>query len=366
LAARLETRNALAPETAQAVLWEIHDPKRTNMVALYDLAPRFVYDVRDSSESDGRREAVKREFQHGGKRYRITLKPSQIEGPDGHTRDRFCGEREQIVEEVIRRLASKRGRLTIQSEKVRFTFSVYEVSKELSRIDHTYSNAEIREAITLLNEVRIRIEMLDGPRQPLLSAAAFPVVAMRKGDDDDSETYVEFNPLVADAIRGLNFHQVPYELLMKIKDPVSRWLLKLLQLHIISTGEKIFQMTAKDIRRDSGMPEWKTTRNMLRRLAQSVDVLKQKGVLSDVEERDLKIGKRKDDILFTLVPSPEFLASAAASGALQAENKDTFRRATHGRDPGQFIELPAGAVYQLRQNREQREQPKFQLAASAA
>jgi hypothetical protein len=213
--------------------------------------------------------------------------------------DRYLGEREQIVEEVIRRLASNPNRLTIVGDnKVRFPFTLNEVRSELKRVKHTYSLNEIREAITPLNELRIRIEETDSRKSPLLSAAAFPVMGMRKkGDDGDRETFVEFNPLVADAIRTLAFRQITYEILMEIRDPVARWLLKRLHLEISESGDAVHSMTATDIRRDSGMSEWKTTRNLLRRVSQAVHLLVQKNILDRVEIEEQKNGQRKEDIV---------------------------------------------------------------------
>ena len=46
MATRLEVKK-VDSIPAQLALFEVFDPKNTNMVALYDLAPRFVFDGRD-------------------------------------------------------------------------------------------------------------------------------------------------------------------------------------------------------------------------------------------------------------------------------------------------------------------------------
>jgi hypothetical protein len=331
---------------AQLALFEVFDPKGTNMVAIYDLAPRFVFDTRDGEP----RKLIERDFSFNGKRYKITLKPTRLQVDSGEVVDRYLGEREQIVEEVIRRLASNHNRVMLHGEnKVRFPFTIYEVMEELRRVKHTYNRDEIRESVMLLNEVRMKIESLDDRRQPLLSASAFPVMAMRKGEEDDTDTFVEFNPLVADAIRMLSFQQVSYELLMQIRDPVARWLMKRLHVQIGATGEPVHQMTAREIRHNSGMSEWKTTRNLLRRVVRAVELLKQKGILHDVESSEQKMGKRKCDVLFTLVGADDFVAQATSSKKFAEDNLAEFRRVTNGRDPGrEFVPLPSGEVYRLR------------------
>ncbi len=133
-------RSPGAPIPLQLALWEVPEPDRTNMVALYDIAPRFCFDTRDGGE--GSRKLIEREFTFGAKRYKITLKPTQVRTPDGTIVDRYLGEREQIVEEVIRRIAGNRSRLRLHDGvKVRFPFTVSEIRDELSRVRHSYSLA---------------------------------------------------------------------------------------------------------------------------------------------------------------------------------------------------------------------------------
>ncbi len=349
---RLEQRRAQpgAGQALQLALWEVLDPDRTNMVALYDIAPRFVFDSRDGGESS--RKLIERDFNFGEKRYRITIKPTQIKSANGEVVGKYLGEREQIVEEVIRRIASNRSRLTLHDGiKVRFPFKISEVREELKRVRHTYSFAEIHEAIVLLSEVRLVIQDLEAKGSPVLTSAAFPVMGMRRRGDD-GESFVEFNPLVADAIRLLDFTQVDYETLMGIRDPVARWLLKRLHNEIAATRQPVQQIAATEIRRDSGMPEWKTTRNLLRRVSQAVDVLRRVGALDRVEAEDVMEGQRKVDIVFTMSASPDFMAKVHASNRLASSNRADFARLTSGRAPRDgFAKAGVADVFRLRSTR---------------
>jgi hypothetical protein len=349
--ARIEARRMQqGQQPLQLALWEAPDPDRTNMVALYDIAPRFSFDTREDGE--GRRKLIEREFTFGGKRYRITLKPTQLRNADGVVVDKYLGEREQIVEEVIRRIAAKRSRLTLHDGvKVRFPFKISEVREELRRVKHTYSFAEIHEAITLLSEVRLIIQDLDAKGSPVLSAPAFPVMGMRRRGED-GESFVEFNPLVADAIRLLSFQQVDYDILMEIRDPVARWLLKRLHIEMATTRQPVQQLSATDIRRDSGMPEWKQTRNLLRRVSQAADVLVKVGVLDGLDVEEVMEGQRKVDILFTMSASPDFMAKVHASNRIVKDNLAEFSRVTGGKAPQDgFAGAGVAELYRLRSGR---------------
>ena len=346
---RLEGRRTVQRgQTLQLALWEAADPDRSNMVALYDIAPRHIFEARDVDRSD--RKIIEREFTFGGKQYRITIKPTQIKNEaDGTISDRYLGEREQIVEEVIRRLAANRGRLTLHDGiKVRFLFKISEIRDELQRVKHTYSLNEIKEAIVLLNEVRMVIQDLDSKGSPMLSAPAFPVMGMKRRGED-RESFVEFNPLVADAIRLLSFQQVDYEMLMDIRDPVARWLLKRLHIEIAASRQAVQEITATDIRHNSGMPEWKTTRNLLRRIAQAVDVLVKKGVLDGVDTDSIMEGQRKVDTVFTVSASPSFMTQVHASNRVAREKLESFRRLNQGIAPGEdFIPIGHADLFRLR------------------
>lgn len=140
-----EGRMAASGEIAQLNLWEVSSRVRSNMVALYDLAPRFSFGK--SGDGKNRKDILERDFSFGGAGYRITLKPTRMKENDGRQVDKLLAEREQIVEEVIRRLACSRGRLSLYETvvargragsrnqfNVRFAFSLHEVRQELSRV----------------------------------------------------------------------------------------------------------------------------------------------------------------------------------------------------------------------------------------
>jgi len=338
-------------QMAQFTLFGGLPAEKTQMVALYDIAPKFEFGSPEGAE--GRKKIIEREFTFADKRYRITLKPTRLKGPDGVIEDRYLGEREQIVEDVVRRLATKHGRLTLRDEtKVRATFTVSEVRDELKRVRHSFNYVQIREALTLLNEVRIQIEFLDVKGSPILSAPAFPVLAMKRKDDDDGETYVEFNPLVAEAIRLLSFKEVDYETLMKIRDPIARWLFKRLHNQVEASGSPFQTLSACEIRRDSGMSEWKHSRNMFQRIRHAVDALLTIGVIEGLEVDPVKKGNKIVDLCFRLSASADFMAKLHASKRASKDNEVEFSRMSRGaKPPNAFLQIAESEVCRIRMAR---------------
>jgi hypothetical protein len=339
---------------AQFALFSGIPEARTQMVALYDVAPKFNFGAPETGES--RMKIIEREFDFAGARYRITLKPTRVKMPEGSVEDRYLGEREQIVEDVIRRLATKHGRLTLRDQtKVRASFTINEVKGELARVKHGFTYRQIVEALVLLNEVRIQIEFIDVKGSPILSAPAFPVLMMRRQGEDDRETYVEFNPLVSDAIRLLNFDELDYETLMKIRDPVARLLFKRLQAQVKGSGSPFLNLSAREIRRDSGMAEWKDRSGLLRRVRQSVEALVACNVIEHLEVDPVREGRQIVDLRFSLSVSADFMAKIHASTRVNKDNEREFSRMSKGRRDGVgFLPIDETEICRIRVGRAQR------------
>ena len=102
----------------------------------------------------------------------------------------------------------------------------------------------------------------------------------------------------------LTFQQVNYDVLMGIRDPVSRWLMKRLHTGFDASGAAVQEMLASEIRRDSGTPEWRTTRNLLARMSRAVQVLVDKGLLDQIEAFPVMDSRTKTDIVYTMILSP--------------------------------------------------------------
>jgi hypothetical protein len=256
----MEDIPALRPNPPlQITAFELDDDRFTNTIDLYDIAPRFVF-YRDQKDGTFLK-SLRREFEHGEVTYQLLLRPGRIVRPDGE-KEAYPGEREQIIEAVIFRLATERGRLSVQDERVRLSFTLYEIREELRKVRHLFSVAEIKEALTILHTSIVEISTGTRKSVNLLSASSFPILALRSREDED-RAYLQFNPLVEKAIRHLHFRRMSYERLMRIANPVSRWLYRRLCQTAANLDEALpptLVMTGTDIARYGGL----TARSRLR------------------------------------------------------------------------------------------------------
>ncbi|WP_448208146.1 plasmid replication protein [Azospirillum sp. sgz302134] len=379
-----DTQDTPAQSAVQLLLFELDqsrdatpkDPSRTrtNTVGLYDLAPRFVFypgSVPAAERTDGGRpseKAIEREFVFRGRPFSLTLKPATIKRR--HKTDRgdveewvsvYPCEREQVVEAVIRRLATERGRLSVDDRnRLLMHFSLYEVQKELQRVKRTLSRSEIKEALTILSQSIVEIRAKGKGGRVEFASSAFPTMVLRSQSAEDgpesggdAETYLQFNVLVSDAIRTMRFRMMSYGWMMRFRHPVSRWLFNALTLEyeVRASGEPTI-MRAKDIVRDSGMVEWSRPRDTLRAVRDAITALQAEGILESMDVEKVMDGRRLDDEIYTLVPSTRFLQEVDAAALGAERNSAEFERIA-GKPPADagFVRLKPVAAAAVRRSR---------------
>lgn len=385
------------PGALQLVLFELEDRSQSHLIALYDLAPRYVFASRDGARSTETAPtkgnfvaSIKREFAYRGSTFNLTVQPARLtrvvnrdegsaegEGPTEIEYEVFPAEREQVVEHVVRRLAMDRSRLSLGGEnrdKVQMRFTLYEIQRELRAVGHTLSIRDIRESLTILARSRIIIgkpgdAAKKGRGQNLLESTAFPVLAIRSrpdlvGDEGgDEETHLQFNPLVSSAIRNLEFKPVSYHWLMRLKSPVSRWLYNRLSAEYDQSdadaaaepASRAMALSADEIVKNSGMNVWSRRRDTLRAVTGAVDALVDEGILDSVEKVYDKKGARIDGITYVMLPSAKFLAQVRRAQAVESANVAAMKAIT-GDDcrPADFVPVTPAVAVETRARRTKR------------
>jgi hypothetical protein len=331
----------------QLLQFENTDPTRTNTIDLWDVAPRGVFYTSASDREGGKYlRTVERDFEHCGKLYRLQIKPARLKR-GGQETEEYPGEREQLVEEVVRRLAQESGRLRLENRDLWMTFSINEITAELARTGHRYSWAEVKEALQILHLSTVEITRVDSDaRSPtsktttMISASAFPQLAFREQGREHSETTVQFNALLTNAIKHLQFLQIDYDTIMSLKGPVPRWLYKRLSHNVFFGGREahVQVLTASELYRGCGLPPRSRKRDELRKITTAIDALKAAGVISDFETEEINDGidrRRKDDLVYTVKLSQNFVKGITVAQQKQKVLHSDYVR-VEGKEPGAF------------------------------
>lgn len=296
----------------QLSLFETPDHRQSNYTALFDLAPRYLPRTdrkKDTTFLDG----VYREFTFDGEQYALSITPARIRDPiTGVEKDKLPGEREQLVEDVIRKLASESLQLGNQDEVIT-NFTVHAIYLELKKHRHTFNKSEIKEALQVLHRSVIEITKVtkkgERKQKAIVSASVFPTLYLRDVDDPTSKAQVQLNPFLAQAIKSLAFEQVDYEWMMQIKGQMTRWLFKSMSLMFAgnTTVPEVMEIRASDIARNHGS-EWSRWRDARAQVERSVIQLKDMDVIDDIDmRRDVIEGTKMEDVIYTLRFSQKFL-----------------------------------------------------------
>lgn len=332
----------------QLSLFEPADKRHTNHIALYDLAPRFITKV-ERKEGSAYLNMIKRDFVFNGEPYRLVVTPARLQDAQGNEKDMLPGEREQLVEDVIRKFCAQKMHLGDQDE-VQTPFSVYGIWKELSKHKHTFSKSEIKEALFILNMSNIQIMKLsaDGDRKPkaIVSAPAFPVLSLR---EDNDTAFVQLNPLLAAAIRTLAFEPVNYDWMMQLRSPLPRWVFKSVSLLMAENEfpDGTMAISASEIISSFGQARARW-REMLGEVEKAIVKLKEIGMISDFERRDLKEGRRRADSVFTVRFSGRFLDDRRfARRHGEFVHAEALKRAGR-RNPTKFIPISESDAAEIR------------------
>lgn len=342
-----------ASTALQLLLFEVDQAERAgyvNTIDFYDLTPRFIFgDQPNSSRS------IEREFEYASQPYKIRLLPAQVRNPDGSERFVFPGEREQLVEDVIRRLAVEANRLQLENgqDSVQISFSLYELRQELRRVRHTLAIDEIREALEILHRSAFEVTKL-GTKKPMISATAFPVLLMANSAEIGSKHILQFNPLVAEGLRRLKFRQIDYERLMTLKTGPARWLYKRMVQRFTQAGPmEAYEILATTIARDSGMTLLSRTRDTLRKVDRSVEALVEAGIVESVTRHHRKVpgSKRLDDVLYVMYPSRDFYRDQKAANAIVNDTVSDFRAISGQDETETFVRVPSLRARTLRDQR---------------
>lgn len=338
-------------EILQLSLFQNSDPRHNNYTALYDLAPRFIQYVERTGDQRFLSK-VTREFPFKDELYTVTVYPARISGPNGEDFEKLPGEREAIVEDVLRRFAAEKLRMNA-NEEVTLEFTIYAISQELKKHKHTLSHAEIKEALHILNGSKIEIARVvragEKKPRPVVNASALPVLAYKDDNNPDAGSYVQFNPLLVQAIKNLEFDQVNYTWMMHIRGALPRWIFKFASLaqsdsEVLSST---IELRAGELIRSYGLNRSRQ-RDALADITNAIKRLKESGVIADFESCAVKQGKVKQDIRFTVKFSEEFMDDRRRARQAAHHRENEAIRITGKARPDQFHRITANQAAEIR------------------
>ncbi|MFC6674039.1 plasmid replication protein [Marinobacterium aestuariivivens] len=281
----------------------------SNTVDIYDAIPKYVWGKTREHE-DLKSASITRHCTIRGERITVKLKPALIDKGD-RTVLIYPGQREELVEDALRKIAVN-GQGIYVNDKAGVSFTLYELMKELERMGHTYSLAEIKEALFVCRGSIIECYSEDG--ESVINSSLFGLLGLttRKDlqkDRKGAKCYVQFNPLVNESIMNLTFRQYNYQVGMDIRSPLARFFYKRMCQYWTQASEK-HPYTPTLIAFLDQSPRGLTSKmgENLRAMRGALDTLKKHKVIERYEEEKVLKGKQKViDARFTIYPHTDFV-----------------------------------------------------------
>ena len=286
----------------------------SNTIELYDLVPKYYFGgvEREKGKNVESLPILNREFMHRNHSYKLSISPAAIQDKkSGKTINYYPSQREEVIEDVIRKISTKSKRAIKFDNDIGVKFTYYEVQQELKRIGHGYSIDQIKLGMEVLSKSIIEITSKEGNARSIISSL-FSFVGKETREMGGREMVVViFNPLVTRSINYGTYRLINYDKLMKMKMQISRWLHKRISHMFIQADLKNpYKILLSTIVRDSGMKIYKTISERIRQIEKALNELKNSKVIAKWESEIQKDKNKILDVLYCLFTSDEFVADA--------------------------------------------------------
>ena len=304
-----------------STLPNLYDSIRDNYsttTELYDIVPKYIHDdVEKLRTSDGLLKPITRNFVFKKQEMVLNIIPAYL-----FDKQKACfpSVREEIIEDVLKKLATDPAKNEFLDNRLSVKFTLYELWKELKQIKHEYSYAQIRESLQILAKTNLEISNSDDKIS--FCSNMFETLGRincnSKEENEISEEeyskkviyFVRFNSLVSESIKNKTWRIINYKQCMSYKKVVSRWLHKRISnMFLIGDVKVPYHILLSTIIRDSGMAEYKQLRDSKKHVISCLEEMIKVGSI-DRYEMETVYDKHKqnkiEDVKFSLYISQSF------------------------------------------------------------
>lgn len=320
----------------QSFLCNTEDERNSlsNVFDLWDSIPRYA--VSRQQQDKWRKAGAfpllhKIPFRYRGRDLVATIQPAAIEGDDGIVRSYFPSANEELIEDVLRKLATEQNNGYYESKERRsgVVFTLYAVRKELEKRGHGRTYKEINLSLEIMARAVIITSLADGKKGEFTSNSLylnnlFRASKDKLAEDPEAKWFADFHPFASRALDDLTYRQFNYGRLMGHKSQLARWLNKVLCLKYVNASfTQPFEIRLTTIMRDSGLL---SGYGRLRDAIEAVDAAFEElltcrpSLLGGKPQKEVQEGARGKilEVVYTLQPSREFIAEVKAASKRQS------------------------------------------------
>ncbi len=301
------------------------DKNYSNLIDIYDALDKYSYGrgkrgKRVRSIADSIRNTV---TYLNKRKILATVRAANITDKKGNPVLVFPGEREERVEEALRKLAVE-GRGVFIDGSAGVTFTLYGLQKELKSRGHTYSIDELKEAILINRRATLEVSTEDG--SALVDSGFFEAVGLvtKKEYQKDAKAhcYVRFNPLVTESIVRLTYRRYDYARSMKITSPLALYLFKRMSLYFTQAGINT-PYTPNLVSFLSQSPRGLSVRmgDNVRAMTNALEALIKQKVVATYEFERVKESRKIIDIRYKIYPHEQFVQQQCSGNKVKNDTQ---------------------------------------------
>jgi hypothetical protein len=313
----------------------------SNAFDLWDSIPRYV--VSRQQQEKWRKAGTfpllhEVAFHYRGRELTATIQPAAVRGRDGVIRSYFPSANEELIEDVLRKIAADQnnGFYDPKARRSGVVFTLHMVRQELERRGHGRTYAEIILSLEIMARSVIITTTADGQPGDFASNSLylnnlFRVTKERLAEDPGAKWFADFHPFATRALDELTYRQFNYARLMSHKSQLARWLNKVLCLKYLNASFlHPFELRFSTIKRDSGL--------LLGYAAERLAVAAVDSALAELHsctpqlfgcapgKRVIHGSRRKIlDVIYTLHPSRDFVAEVKGASKRHTLAEESLR-----------------------------------------
>lgn len=312
-------------------------------VDLYDITPKYYHGDLEKIRKDGKYlDILKRDFVFKKQNMTLKISPALIEQKDGSTKAFYPSQREEIIEDVLRKFATNPNRNEFLDNRLTVRFTLYELWKELKKVRHPYKYGEIIESLEILSKTNIEIKTSSSNNVKFSSNMfetfgvvdnnEFNINDLDKIIDEEKQSeygkkvfyFVRFNSLVSDGVKNKSWRVLNYEQCMSYKKFVSRWLHKRISnMFLTKKIELPYNILLSTIIRDSGMTMYESIRLNLAQVQKCLAEMISVGSIDRYEMEKIfskDKSNRIEDVKFYIYVSHSFFDDLKLNGIVLNED----------------------------------------------
>src|ERR1044071_3454223 len=302
------------------------DKKYSSSIELYDFMPKYHWGKVDRINEQFLL-SLKREFECRGVKYKVTIHPARIEDSEGQIRDYYPSQREELIEDALRKLASN-GQGLFLDDQASVTFTLHQLRHELEHMGHGYKVSEIKDALLVCANASIEVKSEDGTT--ILMSHIFETVGLHteenwEGSGQKTKAFVRFNPLVTRSIKNRAFRQLNYEISMSYRSVIARQLHKRISHHYTQASlANTYDILLSTIIRDFGLKARDRVIHNLRAVKLALEEMVEKEIILEFDIQKIMDAKKSNklaDAKIVLRPHPRFAGEMIRANKRQGNIK---------------------------------------------